>query len=161
MAGKVAWAWRWFWFILVRNRFTIAVASLIWLIWRSGSQPRRLAYPCQQAAAANLGVLAVLFVPGLARRRKRRRGNVTSPLVELATGSVALAGVLFVLISAGVAVYSDYGDVYIPGNPATIDWEPVDVSAPADMSSRVLVPNGTEAVVAVNRNPAVQYGAQP
>jgi hypothetical protein len=47
--------WRFFWGIVARNKLAIAVASLIWLLWRSGAQPRRLAYPCQQAAAANLG----------------------------------------------------------------------------------------------------------
>ena len=69
--GKIKTAWRWGIFLLVRNRFAIAIASLVWLIWRSGSQPRRLAYPCQQAAAANLGVLAVLFI--FAARTSARR----------------------------------------------------------------------------------------
>ena len=95
---------------MFRNRFAIAITSLVWLIWRSGTQPRRMAYPCQQAAAANLGALAVLIVPILARRRVRRLTNDPWRGVRLATGSVALAGILFVLISAGVSVYSSDKD---------------------------------------------------
>ncbi|GMU21325.1 MAG: hypothetical protein AMXMBFR13_14180 [Phycisphaerae bacterium] len=121
VVAKLSWAWRWFWFILVRNRFSIAVASLIWLVWRSGTQPRRLSYPCQQAAAANLGFLAVLFIPEIARRRHGRTGSVAPHAIRLATGSVALAGVLFVLISAGVSVYSDFGgmstEAVLPSGP--------------------------------------------
>ncbi len=165
VTGRLSRTWRWFWFILVRNRFVIAIASLIWLIWRSGTQPRRLAYPCQQAAAANLGVFAVLVVPALARRRKDRRGSTLPPAVQLATGSVALAGVLFVLVSAGVAVYSDYAVDYSPGNPALVDWPRLTAQDLANpdygLSPRVFAPNDEEAVVAINRNDSVTYGTLP
>ncbi len=146
------------WFALCRNRFAIAIASLIWLLWRSGPQPRRLAYPCQQAAAANLGFLAVLFVPALARCR--RHGAAPSRFA-LATGSVALAGVLFLLVNAGRQVYCEWVATWTPGNPAVIPWTPVSVAEPAVMSSRVPAPTDAEAVVAVNRNPAVLYGTEP
>jgi uncharacterized protein (DUF362 family) len=137
------------------------VASLIWLLWRSGSQPRRLGYPCQQAAAANLGFLSILFVPALARRRRERRGSAWPKIAELATGSVALAGVLFILVSAGVEVYSDLTAAFSPGNPAIVGWTAVQPSASAVLSPRVLVPTDKESVVALNRNPAVTYGTQP
>ncbi len=104
---RARWAGQWLCFVIFRNRFAIAVASLVWLIWRSGSQPRRLAYPCQQAAAANLGFLAVLFVPELARRHAARRKTMHRA-VALATGCVALTGILVLLISAGEAVYSEW-----------------------------------------------------
>lgn len=93
------------WTLLIRNRLILAVASLVWLLWRSGTQPRRLAYPCQQAAAANLGFLSVLFVPALFRRRGRRGAT---GWYAWTSGSLALAGVLFVLISAGSGVYSEW-----------------------------------------------------
>jgi len=39
----------------------MGIGSLIWLLLRSGTKPRRLAYPCQRVAAANgLGFLAYL-----------------------------------------------------------------------------------------------------
>ncbi|GMU24837.1 MAG: hypothetical protein AMXMBFR13_49080 [Phycisphaerae bacterium] len=94
--------------MLFRNRFAIAVASLVWLVWRSGSQPRRLAYPCQQAAAANLGFLSVLFIPSLVRGRLARAATPRARAFVLVSGSMCLAGVLFLLGSAGIAVYSDY-----------------------------------------------------
>ncbi|HOW71908.1 MAG TPA: DUF362 domain-containing protein [Phycisphaerae bacterium] len=156
---------RWLWHLIVRSKFAIAVASLIWLLWRSGSQPRRLAYPCQQAAAANLGALAVLLIPAWARCRKAHRGGRHHSLMELATGSVALAGVLSLLVSAGVAVYSDYGDSYTPGNPALVIWPrlaPADLVNPSySLNPRVLAPNAAESVVAVNRDDAVTYGTLP
>ncbi len=159
-AGRLSRLWRQLGTVVSRNRFVIVVASLIWLVWRSGSQPRRLSYPCQQAAAANLGCLAVLFVPGLVRwwRSEARRAGQAG---NLATGSVALAGVLFVLIGAGVAVFSNAGDDYTPGTPAIVPWTPVDLSVPTAMSSELLTPSGDEGVVAINRNPSVTYGVQP
>ncbi len=106
LAGS-SWLLRYAWFIFWRNRFAVAVASLIWLISRSGAQPRRLAYPCQQAAAANLGCFAVLLIPHAARRgsgegRSRRRA------VALVTGTVALTGLVGLLVSAVIPAYSDY-----------------------------------------------------
>jgi uncharacterized protein (DUF362 family) len=159
--GRMGRAWQWFWFVFTKNRFAIAAASLIWLLWRSGSQPRRLGYPCQQAAAANLGFLAVLFVPALARHRRRRYGSSWPQAAELATGSVLLAGVLFILVSAGVEVYSNLTAAYAPGNPAVISWSSVAPMQQATLSPTLLAPSAGEAVVAVNRNPSVTYGTQP
>ncbi|HOQ85810.1 MAG TPA: DUF362 domain-containing protein [Phycisphaerae bacterium] len=136
------WLWQWFWFVLWRNRFAIAVASLVWLIWRSGTQPRRLAYPCQQAAAANLGFLAVLFIPEAARRHAARRRPVRRAFA-LATGSVALAGALSLLISAGVSVYSQYvasQSYFVMAGMAT------NIPPPATPAP--------EAVVAIHRRPS-------
>ncbi|HOM50247.1 MAG TPA: DUF362 domain-containing protein [Phycisphaerae bacterium] len=161
VGGRLGRAWQWFWFVFTKNRFAIAAASLIWLVWRSGSQPRRLAYPCQQAAAANLGFLAVLFVPALARHRRRRYGSSWPQAAELATGSVLLAGVLFILVSAGVEVYSNLTAAYAPGNPAVISWPQVAPTQQTALSPTLLAPSAAEAVVAVNRNPAVTYGTQP
>ncbi len=115
--GGLVWVWQWFWFILMRNRFVIAAASLIWLVCRSGAQPRRLTYPCQQAAAANLGVFAVLFVPGVARRLRRRPdGGRFRRAAHLATAGGALVAISFIAISGGRAVYSELtgGDAFAP-----------------------------------------------
>jgi hypothetical protein len=40
------------------NFFLVSLASLVWLILRTGTKPSRIAYPCQRAAAANVGALA-------------------------------------------------------------------------------------------------------
>lgn len=129
--------WQWIWFIVFRNRFAIAIASLVWLIWRSGAQPRRLAYPCQQAAAANLGALAVLVVPILAHRRMQRMAHDPWRRVRLATGSVALAGILFILVSAGVNVYSNVKERAVAGvqlpPPRTSTPEPTTVAIVQDV----------------------------
>lgn len=161
LAAHLAWAWRWFWFVFTKNRFFIAVASLVWLVWRSGSQPRRLGYPCQQAAAANLGFLAVLFVPALARRRRRRIGSSWPQIAELATGSIALAGVLFILVSEGAQVYSELTAAWTPGNPAVIAWTSVQPSSQAALSPRVISPSNLESIVSVNRDSKASYGVQP
>lgn len=130
------------WQLAVRNKLAIAIASLIWLVWRSGTQPRRLSYPCQQAAAANLGFLAVLFIPGLAKLKARNTATMREHAFALATGTVSLAGVLFILISGGVAVYSsnDKGNATPTtgastngtGVPATVaivkHWDTLDAS---------------------------------
>lgn len=146
---------------LGRNRILLAVVSLIWLIWRSGSQPRRLAYPCQQAAAANVGVLAILVVPLLARRRAERYGPTRPHLARLATGSVALAGVLFVVISAGVSAYTQYTASFSPGNPAILPWIPADTSIDGEVDRAPLQPNDAHSVVALTRRIGVSYGNEP
>ena len=79
--------------------FLVALASLIWLIIRSGPKPSRLAYPCQQAALATSSVLLpaslLLAVHQLARlfHRKFRPGLQRSlgitVLVLLLVGGVS------------------------------------------------------------------------
>jgi uncharacterized protein (DUF362 family) len=64
-------AGRRFWFLLVRNRIAIAIASLCWLLYRSGTQPRRLTYPCQQAAIFNVGAFLGGLLPALFLSRKK------------------------------------------------------------------------------------------
>ncbi len=97
--GLPARASAWLGRLILRNRLTVALLSLAWLVWRSGTQPRRLAYPCQQAALGNLGIFSFLLAPtavvhahGQHRRRHRRRGAV-------------LAGVSFLLAAGGIAIY--------------------------------------------------------
>jgi len=48
----------------------VAVASLVWLIVRTGRKPSRISYPCQKAAVANINIfLLVFFAPLLDFRR--------------------------------------------------------------------------------------------
>ncbi len=73
----------------------IGVASLVWLVVRSGSNPRRLSYPCQRAAlAASLGLIAPLLATvglGAALRRlacprARTRAVLVAAVVLLLLG---------------------------------------------------------------------------
>lgn len=50
-----------FWYKIENSFFFIALASLFWLIYKSGPKPSRIVYPCQRAAAANLNIFAILF----------------------------------------------------------------------------------------------------
>lgn len=53
------------------NAVLVAVASLFWLLIRSGAKPSRLAYPCQQAALANSTALLTAGMLLLAHRLAR------------------------------------------------------------------------------------------
>jgi hypothetical protein len=58
----------------------VGIGSLIWLLLRSGTKPKRLAYPCQRVAAANgLGFLAYLAALLSSATFIRRLKEVFSP----------------------------------------------------------------------------------
>ena len=79
--------------LLVRNRLAIAVASLVWLVFRSGSQPRRFGYPCQQVAAFNVGAFLAGLFPALWLFRKNRAQRLV-PRSVLIRRQVVIAGCL-------------------------------------------------------------------
>lgn len=108
LAGAV-WACKCLCFFAFRNRYAIALASLVWLVWRSGTQPRRLGYPCQQAAAANLGVLAIPLIPGVSKLRDRHHRHKRQRGFALVTGCICLAGMLFMLITGSLTWLSQPG----------------------------------------------------
>lgn len=89
------------WNLIVRNRLAIAIASLLWLLFRSGSKPQRLAYPCQQVAAANVGVILAGLVPGLFLLRRRRDGRML-PIRVIARRQLIAASLIFVAAWVGV-----------------------------------------------------------
>lgn len=46
----------------IENSFVfIALASFFWLIYKSGTKPSRIVYPCQKAAAVNLSTFVIIF----------------------------------------------------------------------------------------------------
>ncbi len=94
----------WVWRLLVRNRLAIAVASLLWLIFRSGSQPRRLSYPCQQVAAVNVGAFVAGLIPALFLTRKNRCPHTLDRAVRIRRQIVA-AGIMFVTALIGIEGY--------------------------------------------------------
>ncbi len=70
----------------------IGLASLLWLIVRSGTKPSRMAYPCQRMAAANVSAwLGVAVAPALIRTLAGFKERV----LERSRMVVPIAGVLF------------------------------------------------------------------
>jgi len=59
---------------------------------------------------ANQGIGVAKLSASLAKMKARQAATVRQRAMALATGSVCLAGLLFVLISGGIAVYSEYTD---------------------------------------------------
>jgi len=74
----------------------LGLGSVLWLLWRSGTKPSRLRYPCQQAAAgtSSLWLSAFLF-PGILRGV--RAIGLSMPSVRLSRRARNL------LLAAGVA----------------------------------------------------------
>ena len=71
------------WHFLLRHRLTVAIVSLLWLLLRSGPQPRRLSYPCQRVAAANVfSMLAFLLPAFLLAGKKPRLATNRSRLIR-------------------------------------------------------------------------------
>ncbi len=73
------------------------VGALAWLLIRSGTEPRRLSYPCQQSAARTSWILlAAPFIPMPPHRRRRIRTN--RPIIWPAImAAIILVGILIVL----------------------------------------------------------------
>jgi len=46
-----------------KSLFLFGVASLLWFIFRTGTKPTRIVYPCQRAALANSSMLLSLSIP--------------------------------------------------------------------------------------------------
>ncbi len=78
------------WFLL--NTLLSGVFALLWLVFRSGSKPSRLAYPCQRAAisAASLAFGAPLVALVMAARRHVARRVGPAALVAAAAAGLAL-----------------------------------------------------------------------
>ncbi len=83
----------------------IAVASLLWLLIRSGPQPRRLVYPCQRAAAASLSSMLPFLLPALLLAGRRRIAG--SMRLIHRRRRLLLASLLFVSILIGPEGYQD------------------------------------------------------
>jgi hypothetical protein len=84
----------------------VGLASLAWLLWRSGAKPSRLAYPCQQVAAATgLGLLAYLAsLAGATALYHRARRHLTPTSLALLVAGLGLTAFL-------------HGEVATPATP--------------------------------------------
>ncbi|WP_048050847.1 DUF362 domain-containing protein [Methanosarcina soligelidi] len=50
------------WHKIESSFFFVALASLFWLIYKSGTKPSRIVYPCQRVAATNLSTFVIVAV---------------------------------------------------------------------------------------------------
>ncbi|OFW60085.1 MAG: hypothetical protein A2Y75_02015, partial [Candidatus Solincola sediminis] len=89
--------------ILLGNVYVLGIASLVWLIIRSGRKPSRLSYPCQKAALANTSVLfagtaipVAIRLPAWIRHSSCAESRISSRVLRIAemTGLFFLAGLL-------------------------------------------------------------------
>jgi uncharacterized protein (DUF362 family) len=111
------------WGLVIHNRMAIAIASLLWLIYRSGTQPRRLSYPCQQVAAVNVGAFAAGLLPVLWLWRKPRCPVARRIAIRR---QFLAAGILFVTALVSIEGYQ-YAQSLIP--PDMSDIPPREVAA--------------------------------
>ncbi len=98
------------WQLLVRNRLAIAVASLVWLILRSGTKPSRFAYPCQQVAVLNVGAILTGLVPALFLVRKQRQAR-NEPAWVAWRRQCVIAVLLFITALVGVEGFQYAGSL--------------------------------------------------
>jgi len=140
------------WF--VRQRFVMGIASLIWLLWRSGFRPNRLSYPCQQTAAAHVAVLfgGSAFLGLFTHKRwlpLLRRKVIVAGLIIGISGIIAAKG--YQIIADGLSTRES---CLIPqSHLADLPNYPE-----AALSVSPMYPSGDEAVVAIRRNTSVTYG---
>jgi hypothetical protein len=86
------------------NFIWLGISSIAWLLFRSGTKPSRLRYPCQQAAMSTSSLfLGTFALPGLSRGLKRFWPGM--PSFRLRRSWVAIATVLIVALVAGVFVH--------------------------------------------------------
>ncbi|MBN2368831.1 DUF362 domain-containing protein [Candidatus Woesearchaeota archaeon] len=57
MDKKDSSRWNNFLVVLRKSRFVIFFSSLFWFLYKTGTKPSRIRYPCQQAALANMGAI--------------------------------------------------------------------------------------------------------
>jgi hypothetical protein len=91
---------------ILYGSFLIGLASLIWLIIRTGTKPTRAGYPCQRMAAANAAAwLGAAVVPGLLARTQNIRSFFNRKQVKTAL-FVAAASLILLIAFRGVEASS-------------------------------------------------------
>lgn len=142
----------------LRHQVAIALGSLLWLLWRSGSQPRRLVYPCQRAAAANVGSWAFAILPSAMVDRHCRRHAYHRPRSRrfarraLVVGrTVFVASLVYALLWASVEAYEFARDALDPKTPSVMADVSMQYTAGV-RASRMLSLSDQDAVVAFRRD---------
>lgn len=164
-----------------RYLWLVGLASLAWLLLRSGLNPRRLSYPCQRAALANsIALLAtVLPAPLLVALRRRLRDRFTVlPLASFAAIvliAYSLSGGHVALSPAGVAaralpawtspsaVSSVFAvtDVPVPDAGCSLDGGDLPVQPACDEPAEAFADPGVDALVAAMEQHASPFFETP
>ena len=83
--------------------WVMGIGSLLWLLLRSGTKPKRLAYPCQRVAAAKYAFL--LAIPAVVGSGFFKLADISNDPVEPAWGPIALATVVSFVIGYAVIAW--------------------------------------------------------
>ena len=83
-----------------KNLLFFAAASILWLIFRTGTKPSRIIYPCQRAALANSSILLSISIPlfltsVFSKTRKFFSKKITTITFLIILASVVLNGEAF------------------------------------------------------------------
>ncbi len=102
---------------LNQSTLVIGLTSLAWLLYRSGTKPTRIVYPCQKAAAVNSYTFLVYpFFAFFAKFARNTVPKAYNAATHSRRGSLSLLSVLLGLtvLSSGVAAY--YNIAFDPWN---------------------------------------------
>ncbi|MFP4400742.1 MAG: DUF362 domain-containing protein, partial [Candidatus Woesearchaeota archaeon] len=94
-----------FFALLKENHIVIALASFLWLLYKTGQKPSRITYPCQQAALANIGIL-VYALPAFYINKIKNLLKNKQEFVK----KIAMVLVLFMLILSAESVIKNISD---------------------------------------------------
>jgi uncharacterized protein (DUF362 family) len=140
------------------------LACMAWLVWRVGTNPTRIGYPCQRIALAQI----VLYF-----------SSIAIPLVAIAPNALRyvrnneylkIAAIVLVVASliVGLRSYESHretqlramgsGTIALPSAAKSLSAGHPDQVQGLLSSGFPLAPNGLEAVVSVSYDPAIDYG---
>ncbi len=102
--------------ILMGNVYVLGIASLVWLLVRSGRKPSRLAYPCQQAALTNTTILfGGSVMPVAVRLGRAAHARAAGKALPRPSRFARMAETSALLLLAGLLAFSLFGGM---GGPA-------------------------------------------
>ena len=82
--------------VVSHNSIYLAIASFIWLLFRTGTKPSRINYPCQQTALANAGLL-IYLLPAFHIKRFKQFLQAYNKRVLLGKSALIIFGTLAVI----------------------------------------------------------------
>ncbi len=135
---------------LMNSRHLLALGCAIWFAWRVGTNPKRITYPCQRIALAQLilyagSIAAPLIGIGYQVWRDVRRGEYAR---------VAGIGLVVVVLTCGFGLFGDYQESRLrtAGSTTIEQYDSADEQPAAEAG---------QAVVSFRYDPDVTYGSTP
>jgi len=91
---------------LKKNKFIIFFSSFLWFIYRTGTKPSRISYPCQQTALANMGaILKFSAIPSIGTLLLGSKGKKE---FKKSFKSILVISLLFLIILLSYEIYKNY-----------------------------------------------------